>query len=435
LPSFPPPRGGDDRLLWLSSEPANSFDGQPNTRAPQRLSIVVLPFTDLSEGRNQQYFADGITDDLTTDLSRIEGMFVISRNTAFTYRDKPLGTKQIGRDLGVRYALEGSVRRAGNQVRVNAQLIDADTDAHLWAERFDREIGGLFEVQSEITSRIAIALNAELVNAEAARPTDHPDALDYIFRGRAAAWGKLPSDESYTEAIGLFEHALALDPKSVEAQGWLASVLANRALDFPSEAANAEIQRAEELAAKAAAAAPHRPLAHFAMGQALRVQNLCEEAINEYETVLALNRNWVGAIFARGWSKFHIGFIDEMIPAVEKVIRLSPRDPFMGIWYARIGIVHLLESRIDQAIVWLEKARSVMPNRAYTRANLAAAYALNGEIERAAAELSEARKLSRNDRYVSIACLKPGYFGVPTVRARYEATYFAGLRKAGVPER
>jgi TolB-like protein len=150
-----------------------------------RLSIVVLPFTNLSDDREQQYFADGITEDLTTDLSRIAEMLVISGNTAFTYRNKPTDTKQIGRELCVRYVLEGSVRRSGNRVRVNAQLIDAETDTHLWAERFDSETGALFALQDEITSRIAAALDLELIGAEAARPTDRPDALDYILRGRA----------------------------------------------------------------------------------------------------------------------------------------------------------------------------------------------------------------------------------------------------------
>jgi adenylate cyclase len=142
----------------------------------------VLPFTNLSNDREQQYFADGITDDLTTDLSRVANMFVISRNTAFTYRNKPVDAKHIGRELGVRYVLEGSVRRSGDRVRVNAQLIDAETDAHLWAERFDRDMGDLFALQNEITSRIAVALNVELIAAEAARPSDHPDALDYILQ-------------------------------------------------------------------------------------------------------------------------------------------------------------------------------------------------------------------------------------------------------------
>jgi TolB-like protein len=149
-----------------------------------RLSIVVLPFANHSDNGRQEYFADGITDDLTTDLSRITGMFVISRNTALTYRNKSIDAKQIGRELGVRYLLDGSVRRSGNQVRVNAQLIDAENNAHLWAERFDRDIGDVFALQNEITSRIAVALNLELIGAEAARPAVRPDALDYILRAR-----------------------------------------------------------------------------------------------------------------------------------------------------------------------------------------------------------------------------------------------------------
>jgi len=154
--------------------------------ARPRLSIVVLPFTNLSDDREQQYFADGITEDLTNDLSRLENMFVISRNTAFTYGNKPVDTKLIGRELGVRYVLEGSVRRSGNQLRVTSQLIDVETGAHLWAERFDRDTGNLLALQDEVTNRIAIALNIRLIDAEAVRPNDHPDALDYILRGRAA---------------------------------------------------------------------------------------------------------------------------------------------------------------------------------------------------------------------------------------------------------
>src|SRR5271169_4961859 len=202
--------------------------------AGPRLSIVVLPFTNLSDDREQQYFADGITEDLTTDLSRLENMFVISRNTAFTYRNKPIDTKQIGRELGVRYALEGSVRRSGNQLRVNAQLIDAAADAHLWAERFDSDTVDLFALQNEITSRIANALGVELIAAEAARPTEHPDALDYILRGRAAGL-KPPSRENFAEMISLFEHALALDPQSFEGQSRLANVLTNRVSNGTSD--------------------------------------------------------------------------------------------------------------------------------------------------------------------------------------------------------
>jgi TolB-like protein len=195
-----------------------------------RLSIVVLPFANLSNDPEQQYFADGITEDLTTDLSRIADMLVISRNTAFTYQNKRVDTKQVGRELGVRYVLEGSVRRSGDRIRINAQLIDVETDAHLWAERFDRDAGDLFALQDEITSRIAIALNLELVSAEAGRTTEQPDALDYILRGRAVMI-KPNTPDSFAEAISLFERALALDPQSIQARSYLAQALVGRVLD------------------------------------------------------------------------------------------------------------------------------------------------------------------------------------------------------------
>ena len=189
-----------------------------------RLSIVVLPFANLSNDPQQQYFADGITEDLTTDLSRLADMLVISRNTAFTYRNKPIDTKQIGRELGVRYVLEGSVRRSSSQVRVNAQLIDAETDTHLWADRFDSDTSDLFALQDEITTRIAVALNLELMDSEAARRTEHPDALEYILRARAAD-ARPPSRDRNAEVISLYERALALDPQSAEAQSGLAARL------------------------------------------------------------------------------------------------------------------------------------------------------------------------------------------------------------------
>jgi len=402
--------------------------------AAPRLSIVVLPFANLSNDPEQQYFADGITEDVTTDLSRVEAMFVISRNTAFTYRNKPVDTKQIGRELGVRYVLEGSVRRSGNQVRVNAQLIDAESDAHLWAERFDGNTSDLFALQDEITARIGNTLNIELTAAEAARPTENPDALDYILQGRAASF-KPPSRENRAEAISLFDRALALDPRSVEAQSRLASALAGRVLDYMSNSAAADIARAEELAGQALAASPRSPLAHFARGQVLRAQRRSEKAIPEYETVLAANRNWVGAFAALGQCKLYTGSIEETIPLEEQAIRLSPRDPNIGMMYFQIGRIHLLQTRTDEAITWLEKARSATPAFSGIRAWLSSAYALKGETERAATELAEARRLAVDGRYTSIARARAvGYFGVPKIRALFEAIFLAGLRKAGMPE-
>ena len=399
---------------------------------PPRASIVVLPFANLSNDPEQQYFADEVTGNLTTDLSRIPDMLVISRNTAFTYRNKPVDTKQIGRELGVRYVLEGEVQRSGTRVRVTAQLIDAETDAHLWAERFDGDAGDLFALQDEITNRIAVALDLELVGAEATRPTENRDAKDYILRGRAVRL-KPPSRENRTEAVLLFEGALALDRDSVAAQSWLAIALTARALDFMTGTAAADVARAESLAERALAAAPRSALAHFAKGQVLRAQDRYDEAIPEYETVIALNRNWAHAYSHLGWCKFVTGSIAELIPAQERAIRLSPRDPQVGLFYFRIGFGHLLQSRTDAAIVWCEKARNATPAHPLFRTLLASAYALKGDSASAAAELAEARRLVGDDRYSSITRLRAVVsWGAP--KDLVEATYFAGLRRAGVPE-
>jgi adenylate cyclase len=426
------------KSLPLPAVAAATSTAQPLV-AP-RLSIVVLPFANLSNDPDQQYFADGITEDVTTDLSRIADMFVISRNTAFTYRNKPVDTKQIGRELRVRYVLEGSVRRSANKVRVNAQLIDAETDAHLWAEQFDGDIGDLFALQNEITSRIAIALGLELASREAARSYGNPDALDYILRGRAA-YLKGPTRDAVAKTASLYEQALTLDPHSVEAASQLANMLAIRAGNRWTDSPTADFRRAEELIVQALAASPRDWLAHYAKASLLRWEGGCEDAIPEYVMASELNPNWLNSRDGLALCKIMTGSIDEAIPLAERSISLSPRDPSIGNFYSRIGVVHMLQGRSSEAIAWLEKARSASPENPNRHAEIAAAYALNGESRRASAELAEARRLSTDNRYSNIVRLRaagffggPGYWGVPKVRAMFEATYFAGLRKAGMPE-
>jgi TolB-like protein len=419
--------------------PAPSVPSAPPISQPAvapRLSIVVLPFANLSNDPEQQYFADGITEDLTTDLSRIGGSFVIARSTAFTYKGKPIDAKQIGRELGVRYLLEGSVRRSGQQVRVNAQLVDTETGAHLWAERVDRDMGDLFRLQNEITGQIARALQFELAIADAGGLTEHPDALDYILRGRAAWWKSIFKSNN-AEALGLFERALALDPGAVEAQIWLALVLINRVIDFVSEAPDVDRQRAYELIARALAVSPNSAWAHYVKGQVLREQSQHEDAAIEYETAIACDRNLANAYAWLGLSKLYIGSVDEVIPLTEYAIRLSPHDRNLAAWYLLIGAVDLLKGRTDEAVRWLEKARSANAGTHQIHASLAAGYALRGEAKRASVALGEARRL--NNRYSSIAGLKAAaperlWFEAPQLRALAEATYFAGLCKAGMPE-
>jgi len=434
--------GGFGSLLraWRATEAAGSRSVNREAKpaagpaAGQRASIVVLPLANLSDDPAQQYFADGITCELTTDLSRIPDMLVISRNTAFTYKNRPIDTRQIGRELGVRCVLEGEVQRQGDLVRVTVQLIDAESDAHLWAERFTGEASDLFLLQDQITRRIAVALDLELVEVEASRQIEAPDTRDYILRGRAARL-RPPSRENRAEQVLLFERALALDPQSVGAQSWLAIELAARAVDLMTDTIAADIARAEELATRALAVAPRYSVARFAMAQVLRAQHRYDEAIAEYEAVIGLNRNWAHAYSHLGWCKFMTGLVEELIPAQEEAIRLSPRDPQIGLFYSRIGRAHLLQSRIGEAIIWCEKARNATPAAAIFRSFLASSCALKGDMERAAAELAEARRLVGDDRYSSIARVRGvTSWGAPAIADLAEATYLAGLRRAGMPE-
>jgi TolB-like protein/class 3 adenylate cyclase/tetratricopeptide (TPR) repeat protein len=427
--------GGGGWWLWSGRHAGPAVSAVPSPEqqfSAPRLSIVVLPFANLSNDPEQEYFADGITDDLTTDVSRIQGSLVIARNTAFNYKGKPIDAKQIGRELGVRYVLEGSVQRSGKQVRINTQLIDTETGAHLWAERFDRDIGDLFALQNEITARIASALQGQLFIAESRRPTDNPDAVEYILRGRAMLTNPI-SRENYDKAEGYFEQALALDPHSVDAAAWLAVALTVRVTDELSDHPDADLQRAERLAGQALAAAPNSAPAHYAKAQVLRAQSRFKEAIPEYETAIALDPSRVPAYAHVGWCKFLTGSVDEALPYFEHAIRLNPSGPGIAPWYGRMGVIQLLGSRIDEAVASLEKASSENARLPFVHAYLAAAYAVKGQSERAHAELAEAQSLG--NAYSSLANVeKSSWFDNPKIRALAEATYFPGLRKAGLPE-
>jgi len=399
-----------------------------------RFSMVVLPFFEPWDRPGPGTFR-------RRDNQRLDGRavadrrgFVISRNTAFTYRSRSVDTKQIGRELGVRYVVEGGVRGSGNKVRVDAQLVDSETDALVWAEQFDGETADLLALEGDIARRIAIALGIELVGREAARPTRYPDAVDYTLRGMAVM-NAPKTRRTYAEAISLFDRALTLDPRAVEAQSYLAIFLAGRVTADVTDTAAADIARAEALAGQAVAASPQSAAPHMAQAMVLRAQNRFNEAIRAYDAVLTLNRNFVPAYANIAYAKLSAGSTEDAIPLLEEAIRLSPRNSDVGSWYEAIGRAHLMEARADQAVFWLEKARGANPGKGPgLRASLASAYALEGESERAAAELAEARRLGSDDRYSSISRLRAAFTREPKAQALLEATYFAGLRKAGMPE-
>jgi tetratricopeptide (TPR) repeat protein len=277
---------------------------------------------------------------------------------------------------------------------------------------------------------------ANALFAEANRSSEHPDALDYVLRGRAAG-NRAPTRENFAEAVNLFEHAVALDPRSVEALSSLALSLTGRILANMSVTRDDDLFRANEAVEQALAISPSSIIAHNAKAQLLRVSGHCDEAMPEYEIVIASDHNASGPLASLGGCKLMTGAIDEAIPLEELAIRLNPRDPFIYTRYIVIGLVHLLQSRTDEAVAWLERARIANPGSDFPHGLLASAYALKGDLHRATDELGEARSLSGGKRYKSIKGMRAGLWAmspVSSVRELYEATLLEGLRKAGMPE-
>jgi adenylate cyclase len=278
--------------------------GKPVTSSTApRLSIVVLPFANLSNDPEQEYFADGITDDLTADLSRISGSFVIARNTAFTYKGKSVDVRQIGRELGVRYVLEGSVRRTGDQVRVNVQLIDAQTGTHFWANRFETDRANLAEAQDQITGRLAGTLNLELVKdlgrrIDQERAVD-PDARDLVMRGKAVSM-RPQSAANRQEALRAFERALEIDPESIDAKIGIAGRLVAGMADGLNSSFEQDAARAEQLLLEALERDANSAGAHERIGLLRRLQNRLDESKIELETAIALDRNYHSAYLQLG---------------------------------------------------------------------------------------------------------------------------------------
>jgi len=400
-----------------------------------RLSIVVLPFANLSNDPEQEFFVDGITDDLTTDLSRLSGSFVIARNTAFTYKGKPVDAKQIGRELGVHYILEGSVRRVGDEVRVNVQLIDGENGAHLWADRFDTDLVNLAAAQDEITGRLARALRVELVadvgrRIDRERPVD-PDARDLVMRGRASLL-KTGSTAAWHDAVDAFERALEVDPRSVDARIGLATALGRSVADGWSNSVQDDMARAEQLLLEALAAA-NSASAHAEMGRVRRLQNRLAEAKIELETAIALDRNLVAALRQLGQVMMYLGQPEAGIPYIEKALLLSPRDSDLASVYRALGMCHLLLGHADQAVELLSRARAENPRFWYIHYRLAAALGLRGQLDEARAALAESIRL--NPEVNSLSRQRTAQpWGTPQYWSLYENTVNAGLRRVGIPD-
>jgi TolB-like protein/class 3 adenylate cyclase/Tfp pilus assembly protein PilF len=404
----------------------------PYEAGPPRLSIVVLPFANIGGDPEQEYFVDGVTESLTTDLSRIRGSFVIARNTAFTYRGKALDVTKIGRELNIRYALEGSVQRSANRMRVNAQLIDAQSGSHLWAERFERPATDLFEMQDEIVARIANTLNAQLIAVEARRAerAPAPDSMDLYFQGEA--WvNKGVTFEGMTAARGFFERALALDPANVEALAGMAQVEANFAISLSTTDKAARFAAAEAAATKALSLAPDHALAHLCMGMVLGFTNRAAQGIAEYERALALDRNLAGAHALIGQNKLFIGRAEETEAHVLEALRLSPRDPWTYVWRLTAGFAACLLGRNEEAASWFRQSIEANRNYALCRFSYAAALANTGRMEEARSEVAAGLAL---DRHFTIANFQSAVWSDNPIYLEQRARVIDDMRRAGVPE-
>jgi TolB-like protein len=401
-------------------------------REPPHLSIVVLPFVNIGGDPEQEYFSDGVTENLTTDLSRIHGAFVIGRSTAFTYKGKVADLKQVGRDLNVRYVLEGSVQRGGNRLRINVQLIDAETGSHVWGERFDKTVADLFDIQDEIVAHVANALSVQLVAAEARRAekVPDPDSTDLFFQGMALV-NKGYAAVNMAPARDFFERALAIDPGNVDALVGSAIVDTFLGLTFPDDDGSKRLAAAEAALTKALSHAPDHPMAHLCMGDVFNATNRAKQAIGEFERALVLDRNFAAAHAHMGVSKILVGRGEETEAHVREALRLSPRDAWVFMWLMFAGMAKLSLGRDEEAVAYLRG--SIETNRAFhgSHFDLAAALAHLGRLKEARAAVGAG--LAVNPRFTVWVARASVFSDNPTYLARRER-FIDGLRKAGLAE-
>lgn len=413
--------------------PEGASSGQEASSNRPRLSIAVVPFANLSNNVDQEYLADGLTDSLTTDLSHIPGSFVIARSSAFTYKGKAIDAQQAGRELGVRYLLEGSVQKGGNRIRINAQLIDAQTGMHLWAERYDRDIADVLAVQDDITCQIALSLDVALHEVESQRalrerPTNL-DATDLVMRAWAV-WNRKVTPSHIAEARRLFEEALEIDPQSVAALVGVARMNIAEVLSHSSTNREQNITIAEETIEKALELDPRNALAHLTRGLVLRAQGKLDAALVAFRKAIELNHNEVRAYVAIGDTEYALGRAEEAIRALQHALQLDPREHRTNI-FAMLGWSHLLLGKDDDAIDWFFQSIHHNPTARRSHLWLACAYALKGMDDEARASLKTFNKVMPG---YTISKNTAGDASDHPVFVRQRERLYAALRRIGVPD-
>ncbi len=413
-------------IAWLQPW-APGLERPSTERATDQPSIAVLPFDNLSGDPAQDYFSDGITDDLVTDLSRVSGLFVIASSTTFTYKGKPVNVQQVGRDLGVRYVLEGSVRRVGDRVRINAQLIDAASGHHLWADRYDRQLTDVFVLQDEVTQMIVSALAVKLTADEEERLSQaakaNPEAYDTLLRGLELF--RRFTLETHVQAREFFEKAVALDPTFARAYADLSLTLGENVAEGWTDAPGLSNQRSLEVAQHALALDDSLPVVHFALSTAYSYLKRHDEAIAAAQRTVELDSNYADGYAQLASSLNYAGRPEAGLAAIRKAMRLNPRHPFYYVWI--LGQSHFFMGRTEQAAAQFEKVVESNPHFSTGHLSLAAAYGVLDRVEDAEWEVEEVltllpdltlERVRQSDSYRD-----PAHMDL----------YVNGLRKAGLP--
>jgi adenylate cyclase len=395
---------------------------------PDKPSVAVLPFTNMSGDAEQEYFADGIAEDIITGLARTKWLFVIARNSSFAYKGKSLDVKQVGHELGVRYVVEGSVRKAGNRVRITAQLVEANTGSHLWAERYDRELTDIFAVQDEITESVAAAIEPAMAHAERQRvsrkPPDSLDAWETYHRGLFHFLNQEPDENE--QAKRFFQHAIDLDPGFAAGHYALALCSLWDGWVYALQPMEQCLSIARPLAQRALALDDTDSMSHFVFGFALHMSGDIQGGRNEYEKAISLNPNHAWAVGALGGLCCNDGRPDEAIAALNKAMRASPHDPLMWIWMLWVAATHFYARDFQAAVEVADRLIRFRPDKSNAYRFKAAALGHLGQLDEANRALKLAIETSpKNFDYFVRKC--PAW-----MRSIDHALQVEGLRKAGL---
>ncbi|MER8420971.1 adenylate/guanylate cyclase domain-containing protein [Mesorhizobium sp. M1428] len=415
------------RAFRLLVEQPAPFDAAAHPTSPDKPSIAVLPFQNMSGDPEQEYFGDGIAEDIITGLSKLRGFFVIARNSTFAYKGKVPNIRQVARELGVRYVLEGSVRKAGERLRVTGQLIDATSSNHIWAERYDRPIADIFSVQDEITASVVAAIEPQLYAAEGLRlqskPPESLDAWGCVVRAMPHIWTWVAQNED--DGVNLLNRAIKLDPSYARARSLLAWAFATRVvlgnMDFERGISDGLV-----LAQRAIDLDPDDPWAHIAAGYVYVFSRRFGPAVEELNEALQRNPNFAFARMILGCAYGYAGLAEEGHRQLEIATRLSPRDHTQAANLSIEGLCHFVAGRYIEAATAERRAVQLRSNFGTAWRTLTAAAGLAGDLELARQGLAECRRLQPD---VSLAWVEKYY---PMIRVEDRARYIEGLRRAGL---